>query len=133
MAYAAVLCITLEAAERKWRRQNAAALDAARRKCEAAAGADAGGWDDGDEGSSSGRGGRQRGKAAAAAAGDGAEGGGSGSDVGYDLSTVTVGGVVASVDEELADPSFTLLPFDKARSQVNRKGLDAAHAAVKPD
>jgi len=113
MAYAALLCDALSAAEDTWRQQHAAELEAERRRLAAvdAAGGPADSYDDG------GRGGRQQ-------RGRGASGGDAGVQAesvggsGPDLRTVTVGGVVASGDDTLPDPSFTLLPYDKARSQV---------------
>lgn len=114
MAYGDVLCRALAEAEGVWREQHAAELKAERRKLDAMQDASAASLGDEDEEGNS-RGGRQRGRAAAAPD-DGGAGGSGGSDV--ELRTVIVGGVVASADEGMPDPSFTLLPYDKARSQV---------------
>lgn len=114
MAYAGLLCNALGDAEGRWREQHARELQAERAKLDFGDSSADGGHD--DHSSSSGGRSRQRGKAAGGADGGGAGGGSSSS--GVDLRTVAVGGVVASADEELPDPSFTLLSYDKARSQV---------------
>jgi hypothetical protein len=114
MAYARLLGDALAAAEGRWREQHAGELRTERAKLDFGDSSADGGHDDLSS-SSRGRT-RQRGKAAGGAADGGGVGGSSSS--GVDLRTVTVGGVVASADEELPDPSFTLLSYDKARSQV---------------
>lgn len=101
MRYARVICGELAAAEVAWAEHNADKLQQEREKLEAAAAAGVG---DGDDGGS--RGANRKQQAAA------------GSSGGCDLRTVIMNGVVASVDEEVPHPSFTLLPFDKAKSTV---------------
>jgi hypothetical protein len=110
MALAEVLTEQLQAAEDAWRSANAGRLDAARKAL----------WEASLAGNLEGEGADEAGgrsasrkalrKAAAAAE--------SSSDGDMRVLTVGLGGVVASVDEDLPDPSFTLLTNDKTRSQV---------------
>lgn len=110
MSYARLLVGKLQQAEQHWRHLNADRLVAARQAMHRGA---AGGE------TQAGRSGRSGSRAAAGdeEVGPSSSSGGAG---GRDMRVVTDGlrGVVASADEDMPDPSFTLLAKDKARSQV---------------